>query len=104
MFPNERPVEVQHLSDTRWASHVAACNAVWRRFSTLCNLLDNISCGVNQDRACDVLALIDILQVSKSVFDNLQSRAMELTTAHDLIHLAQTSLSDMPNEDSCITM
>ena len=37
-YPNEKIIELHRLSDTRWSSHVVACNAVSKRFSTFINL------------------------------------------------------------------
>ena len=115
-YPNEKPIELHRLSDTRWSSHVVACNAVSKRFSTFIDLLDRLSNNENRDRACEAIALhslidiqfvfllrifSDILDVTINVSDKLQSGKMELTTARDLISEAQTSLRNMRNEQKC---
>ena len=72
-----KTIELHRLSDTRWSSHVVACNAVskrtrWsshvvacnvvsKRFSTFINLLDRLSNNENRDRACEAIALHSLI-------------------------------------------
>lgn len=116
MFSTERPIELKSLSDTRWASQVAACNAVYQRFSCLIKLLENISNESHSDRACDakaILALIDfkfvfcllvfrqlLVHLSK-VSDSLQSRSISMDAAFDLIKVLESNLTEMRSEEQC---
>ena len=116
MYSTERPIELKSLSDTRWASQVAACNAVYQRFSCLMKLLENISNESSSDRACDaksILALIDfkfvfcllvfrqlLVHLSK-VSDSLQSRSISMDVAFDLIKVLESNLTEMRSEEQC---
>ena len=53
MYPGLPPIELQRLSDTRWACRYYSVHAVQKRFSVILKVLDDIIDEPNSDRSLD---------------------------------------------------
>lgn len=115
-FPNQATVELKRLADTRWASHVSACNAVYEKLSSIIHLLDTICNDSNRDRACEaksIKALVDfnfifllhvfkdLLKEVKIVSCYLQNPSMNYCEASDLIKNMVETLENMRSAKQC---
>ena len=57
LHPNDRPIELKSLSQTRWSAQVAACGAVKQRLDVVLHLLDQTADDSNRDRASEAQSL-----------------------------------------------
>lgn len=116
--PDECPIELKSFSDTRWASQIAACDAVFKRLDCVLELIQMVAEDGNRDRdrICEAVALkvlinftfvynlllfTNILQQMKNVCDQLQSKTLQLTSAFDLIDMVIKGLNNMRNDNEC---
>ena len=63
MYANERPRELQRLSDTRWACRYAACRAVRDRLLAVISLLSELESGDNAQRPVEARSLLVAIDV-----------------------------------------
>ncbi len=113
-FPTETPIELKRLSDTRWTSQIAACQAIKKRLVVLFKLLEDISEESNRKRSFEaktIRQLLDIkfmyclelfshlLRVLKGVSDTVQKKQLHIGVAIDLIKSTVNELESTRSEE-----
>ena len=109
MFVNERPRELQRLSDTRWACRYASCRAVRDRLPAVLQLLSELEAGDNANRAVEARSLLsaidakfvitlmlmcDIFGRTQALSCMMQSATLDLSRAVDLIDIVRDELAE----------
>ena len=103
-------VQLQKLSDTRWACRFGAVNAVCRTYDSILATLEEIGDSCDHMKAVEArglyyqvaafsflitLIMFDrILSCTKSLSDQLQSTQIDLAQAGDLVHATKSTLSE----------
>lgn len=113
LYPDQKQMELQRLSDTRWACRFFACRTIINRLPALIKVLDDIIDETNADRAIDArglkaqldfrfLAMLSsfytILIESKSASDVLQSPILDLAKAVDVVEVVKDRMQALRNE------
>ena len=115
MHSDKQPLQLQKLSDTRWACRYAAVNALCRTYGCILATLEEIGDGSDHSKAIEakglyfqiatfsfILSLVmfdKILSCSKSLSDQLQSTNIDLAQAADLV-IATKSLLEEYRDDT----
>ena len=113
--PVQQPIELKRLSDTRWNCQDVACNAVIKTLPDVCLTLEDIIYGANAERAIEarsvnglldlafvvtLVTMTELLSVTKSLSDHLQSPRLQLASANDLVHTVIDDLRERRNEQA----
>ena len=107
---DKQPLQLQKLSDTRWACRYGAVNAICRTYDSILATLEEIGDGSDRAKAVEAkglyhqvatfvfivsLVIFDrILSCTKSLSDQLQSTHVDLAQAADLVLATQSSLQE----------
>ncbi len=110
LHPGKQPLQLQQLSDTRWACRFGAVNAVCRTYDSLLATLNEIGNGSDSAKAVEARGLCHqvaafsflislvtfdrILSCTKSLSDHLQSTQIDLAGATDLVKATKETLED----------
>src|SRR6218665_4085355 len=101
LYPDEKPIELKRLSDTRWSAQISAVRAVISRLSVIVALLQKIGDEERGDRAVEARSILnqmdikftfcleifnDLLRKMKSTSDSLQRTQLNVSAACDLIN------------------
>lgn len=108
MHPDRHPLELQKLSDTRWACRYAAINTVCRAYDSILSALDEISGSSDHSKAVEAKGLLfqvqsfpfivslvvfdRILSCTKQLSDQLQSSKIDLFRASELVSATKSML------------
>src|SRR6218665_3348864 len=99
--PDEKPIELKRLSDTRWSAQISPVRAVRSRLSVIVALLQQIGDEERGDRAVEARSILnqmdikftfcleifnDLLREMKSTSDSLQRTQLNVSAACDLIN------------------
>ena len=110
LHPDKQPLQLQRLSDTRWACRYAAVNAICRTYDCLLVTLEDIGDGPDHAKAVEAkglyyqvkqfsfiinLVIFDrILSCTRSLSDQLQSTHVDLVRAVDLVNATKSTLEE----------
>ena len=110
LHPGKQPLQLQALSDTRWACRYGAVNAVCRMYDCILATLREVGNGSDSTKAvearglCHQLAAFPflvslvtfdrILSCTKSLSDHLQSTEIDLAGAANLVNATKETLED----------
>ncbi len=106
--PDRHPIELQKLSDTRWACRYASINAICRTYDCLLLALEEITISSDHSKAVEakgllyqvksfsfIISLISfdrILSTTKQLSDQLQSSTVDLYRASELVLATKSML------------
>ena len=110
LHPGKQPVQLQALSDTRWACRYSAVNAVCNTYDSLLATLIQVSDGSETSKAVEARGFLHqvasfpflvslvtfdrILSCTKSLSDQLQSVQNNLASAVDLVNATKETLEE----------
>lgn len=110
LHPGKQPLQLQALSDTRWACRYAAVNAVCRTYDSLLAMLIEMSDSSETSKAVEargflhqvasfhfIVSLVTfdrILGCTKGLSDQLQSIQNDLASAVDLVNATKETLEE----------
>ena len=110
LHPGKQPLQLQALSDTRWACRYGAVNAVCRTYDCILATLREVGNGSDSTKAVEArglchqvaafpflvsLVMFDrILSCTKSLSDHLQSTQIDLAGAANLVNATKETLED----------
>ncbi len=113
--PDKQPLELQKLSDTRWACRYASINAICRTYDCLLLTLEAISTSSDHSKAVVAKGLLyqiksftfiislvmfdRILPCTKQLSDQLQSSTVDLSRASDLVSATTNMLHHFRTDD-----
>lgn len=115
LFPDRQVRKLKRLSETRWACQHTACKIMQETLPAVIETLDELSVEHSGKRATDAKGLLKtidfafvlnlvmftkILHKSKLLSDMLQSPALDLAAAADLIETVQEELREERNDVS----
>lgn len=106
--PDKQPLELQKLSDTRWACRYAAVNTICHTYNSILLTLEEISLSSDHSKAVEAKGLLyqvqsfsfivsvvmfdQILSCTKQLFDQLQSSKIDLYRASELVSASKAML------------
>ena len=110
LHPDKQPLQLQKLSDTRWACRYGAVNSMCRTYDSLLATLEDIGDGSDHMKAIEAkglyyqianfsfivcLVMFDrILSCTKCLSDQLQSTQVDLAQAADLVLATKSTLEE----------
>ena len=114
LHPDKQHRQLQRLSDTRWSCRYSAVDAVCSTFDSVLATLEEIANGEDRSQAVEatgiwtqvqtfkfLVSLIlfwQILSITKSFSDQLQSRELDLAKAADLVLASTSTLKDFRSD------
>lgn len=108
MYPDKHPLELQKLSDTRWACRYTSINAICRTYDCILSALEEIGSSSDHSKGVEAKGLLfqiqsfpfivslvffdRILSCTKQLSDQLQSSKIDLFRASELVSATKSML------------